>query len=92
MHRMLNDIDGVSCIEPQGAFYCFPNVSGLLGRAINGQSAANTLELADLVLEQAKVAFVPGEAFGAPGYARFSFALGDDDLEEGIRRIAELVG
>jgi aspartate/methionine/tyrosine aminotransferase len=92
MHRMLNDIDGVSCIEPQGAFYCFPNVSGLLGRDVNGQSAANTLELADLVLEQAKVAFVPGEAFGAPGYARFSFALGDDDLEEGIRRIAELVG
>jgi aspartate/methionine/tyrosine aminotransferase len=92
MHKMLNDIDGVSCIEPQGAFYCFPNVSGLLGRDINGQTASNTLELADLVLEQAKVAFVPGEAFGAPGYARFSFALGDDDLEEGIRRIAELVG
>ena len=92
MHRLLNDIDGVTCIEPQGAFYCFPNVSGLLGRDINGQTATNTLELADLVLEQAKVAFVPGEAFGAPGYARFSFALGDDDLEEGIRRIAELVG
>jgi aspartate/methionine/tyrosine aminotransferase len=92
MHRLLNAIDGVSCIEPQGAFYCFPNVSGLLGRDINGQTATNTLELADLVLEQAKVAFVPGEAFGTPGYARFSFALGDDDLEEGIRRIAELVG
>lgn len=92
MHRMLNAIDGVSCIEPEGAFYCFPNVSGLLGRDIHGQTASNTLELADLVLEQAKVAFVPGEAFGAPGYARFSFALGDDDLAEGIRRIAELVG
>ena len=92
MHRMLNEIPGVTCIEPQGAFYCFPNVSGLLGRDINGATAASTLELADLVLEQAKVAFVPGEAFGAPGYARFSFALGDDDLVEGIRRIAELVG
>ena len=92
MHRMLNDIPGVTCIEPQGAFYCFPNVSGLLGRDINGSVASSTLELADLVLEQAKVAFVPGEAFGAPGYARFSFALGDDDLVEGIRRIAELVG
>lgn len=92
MHRMLNDIDGVSCIEPQGAFYCFPNVSGLLGRDIGGQTASTTLELADLVLDRAKVAFVPGEAFGAPGYARFSFALGDADLEEGIRRIAELVG
>jgi len=91
MHRLLNEIDGVRCIEPQGAFYCFPNVSGLLGRDIGGQTASTTLELADLVLEQAKVAFVPGEAFGAPGYARFSFALGDADLEEGIRRIAELV-
>ncbi len=91
MHRMLNDIDGVNCIEPQGAFYCFPNVTGLLGRDIRGRSAATTLELADLVLEEAKVAFVPGEAFGAPGYARFSFALGDADLEEGIRRIADLV-
>jgi len=91
MHRMLNEIDGVTCIEPQGAFYCFPNVSALLGRDIGGVTASNTLELADLVLDQAKVAFVPGEAFGAPGYARFSFALGDADLEEGIRRIADLV-
>ncbi len=91
MHGLLNDIDGVTCIEPQGAFYCFPNFSGLLGRDIGGQSASSTLELADLVLEQAKVAFVPGEAFGAPGYARLSFALGDDDLVEGITRIATLV-
>ena len=92
MHGMLNDIEAVTCIEPQGAFYCFPNLTGLLGRDINGQTASSTLELADLVLEQAKVAFVPGEAFGTPGYARFSFALGDDDMVEGIRRIAELVG
>lgn len=91
MARMLNEIDGVSCIEPQGAFYCFPNVSGLLGRPIGGEVATNTLELADLVLEQAQVAFVPGEAFGTPGYARFSFALGDDDLVEGISRFASLV-
>ncbi|MGA0230490.1 MAG: pyridoxal phosphate-dependent aminotransferase, partial [Ilumatobacteraceae bacterium] len=88
MHAALNAIDGVSCIAPQGAFYCFPNVSGLLGRDIAGQTAATTLELADLVLSEAKVAFVPGEAFGAPGYARFSFALGDDDIAEGIARIA----
>ena len=88
MHRMLNEIDGVTCIEPQGAFYCFPNVSGLLGRDLGGRRAATTLELADLVLSEAKVAFVPGEAFGAPGYARFSFALGDADIEEGISRLA----
>ena len=91
MHAALNALDGVSCIAPQGAFYCFPNVSGLLGRDIAGQTAATTLELADLVLSEAKVAFVPGEAFGAPGYARFSFALGDDDIAEGIARIAALV-
>ena len=91
MHAALNAIDGVSCIAPQGAFYCFPNVAGLLGRDIAGQTAATTLELADLVLSEAKVAFVPGEAFGAPGYARFSFALGDDDIAEGIARIAALV-
>jgi aspartate aminotransferase len=91
MHRMLSDIPGVTCMEPQGAFYCFPNVSGLLGRDLGGSVAGTTLELADLVLEKSKVAFVPGEAFGAPGFARFSFALGDDDLVEGVTRLAKLV-
>jgi aspartate/methionine/tyrosine aminotransferase len=91
MHQMLTAIPGVTCIEPEGAFYCFPNVSGLLGQPIAGKVASNTLELADLVLSEAKVAFVPGEAFGSPGYARFSFALGDDDLVEGISRFAALV-
>ena len=91
MHRMLNDIPGVTCIEPQGAFYCFPDMSGLLGRPLAGKVASSTLELAELILAEAKVAIVPGEAFGLPGYARFSFALGDADLEEGVRRVAELV-
>jgi aspartate/methionine/tyrosine aminotransferase len=91
MHRMLTEIPGVTCLEPQGAFYCFPGVQGLLGKSLSGHVANTTLELADLVLEQAKVAFVPGEAFGAPGYARFSFALGDDDIVEGISRFASLV-
>jgi aspartate/methionine/tyrosine aminotransferase len=90
MHKMLTAIPGVTCMEPQGAFYCFPNVRGLLGRDIGGKKASNSMELADLVLDVAKVAFVPGEAFGAPGYARFSFALGDDDLVEGMERLAAL--
>jgi aspartate/methionine/tyrosine aminotransferase len=90
MHKMLTAIPGVTCMEPQGAFYCFPNVRGLLGRDIGGKTATNSMELADLVLDVAKVAFVPGEAFGAPGYARFSFALGDDDLVEGMNRLAAL--
>ena len=89
MHGMLNDIPGVTCIEPQGAFYCFANMKGLLNRTLSGHVSHSTLELSEVVLSQAKVAFVPGEAFGAPGYARLSFAMGDDDLIEGIRRIGE---
>lgn len=92
MYTMLNAIDGVSCIEPNGAFYAFPNMQGLLNRDLGGKSAATTLELAGLILDEIQVAFVPGEAFGLPGYARFSFALSDEDMEEGLRRIQEFVG
>ena len=91
MHAALSDIPGITCMPPQGAFYCFPNVKGLLGRNLGGVTAANSLELADLVLEKAKVAFVPGEAFGAPGFARFSFALGDDDLRQGMEQLKAFV-
>jgi aspartate/methionine/tyrosine aminotransferase len=91
MHGMLCDIPGVTCLVPEGAFYAFPNLTGLYGVDLNGRTASSTLELADIVLEEAKVAFVPGEAFDAPGYGRFAFALGDEDLEEGITRIQRLV-
>jgi aspartate/methionine/tyrosine aminotransferase len=91
IHGKLNAIEGVTCLEPQGAFYAYPDLSGLLGRPIDGDVAASTLELADLVLDKAKVAFVPGEAFGLGGYGRFSFALGDDDIAEGIDRLSSLV-
>ena len=91
MHRMLNEIDGVTCIEPEGAFYAFPNMQGLLNRDLGGKTAATTLELAGLILDDAQVAMVPGEAFGLAGYARFSFALADADLEEGLKRIQDLV-
>ena len=91
MHRMLNDIPGITCLEPEGAFYCYPNVTGLIGKTFIGKTANNSMELADIILSEVKVAIVPGEAFGTAGYARFSFALGDADLEEGIRRIADLV-
>ncbi len=91
MHQKLNAIDGVTCLEPQGAFYAYPDLRGLLNRPIGGATATSTLELADLVLDQAKVAFVPGEAFGLGGFGRFSFALADDDLAEGIDRLAALV-
>ena len=90
-HRLLKDIDGVVCPEPQGAFYAFASMHGLLGREIAGHSVSSTVELAAVVLDEVKVAFVPGEAFGAPGYARFSFATGDDDIVAGFSRIAALV-
>jgi aspartate/methionine/tyrosine aminotransferase len=89
---MLNDIDGVECVAPEGAFYAFPSVKGLLGREIRGQRPTTSAELAALCIAEAKVAVVPGEAFGAPGYFRMSYALGDEDLAEGVRRLASLFG
>jgi aspartate aminotransferase len=90
MVRMLNDVPGVECPDPGGAFYTFPNLTGLLGRDLGGRTAATTMDLASLLLEEIKIAVVPGEAFGAPGYARLSFALGDEDLEEGLTRLIRL--
>lgn len=91
MVEMLRAIDGVTCQEPGGAFYAFPNFEALLGRRIGGRTATSTLDLASLFLDEVNVAIVPGEAFGAPGYARFSFALSDDDLVEGLSRVQALV-
>jgi aspartate/methionine/tyrosine aminotransferase len=89
---MLREIPGVTCPEPQGAFYVYPSVKGLLGRPINGRTASSSVELAEIVLEEAEVAVVPGEAFGTPGYLRMSYALGDDDLAEGVGRLQRLLG
>jgi aspartate/methionine/tyrosine aminotransferase len=91
MTRMLNEIPGVICPEPQGAFYCYPSVKGLLGKEIAGRRPHSSSELAGLILDEAEVAVVPGEAFGTPGYFRLSCALGDADLEEGISRMAKLL-
>ncbi len=89
--RMLNEIDGVVCPEPEGAFYAYPSVKALLGKEIRGRRPADTVELAALILEEAEVAVVPGEAFGTPGYLRLSYALGDEDLAEGVSRIQKLL-
>jgi aspartate aminotransferase len=91
MVSMLNEIPGVVCPEPMGAFYAYPSVKGVLGRDINGTTPHTSGELAELLLEQAEVAVVPGEAFGTPGYLRLSYALGDDDLIEGVGRIQKLL-
>jgi aspartate/methionine/tyrosine aminotransferase len=89
--KMLSEIKGVSCVEPEGAFYVFPSFEGVLGHELRGTRPMTTLELAELVLEESRVAFVPGEAFGAPGYGRFSYALSDPDLVRGVERLADLL-
>ena len=91
MVRMLNDIPGVTCPEPEGAFYCYPSVKALLGRSLRGTTVQSSAQLAELVLDEVGVAVVPGEAFGTPGYFRLSYALGDDDLEKGVGRLGALL-
>jgi len=89
--RMLAEIPGVDVPTPQGAFYVYPSVKGLLGKTIRGVRANTSVELAALVLEHAEVAVVPGEAFGTPGYFRLSYALGDEDLATGVTRMGALL-
>ncbi len=88
----LNAIDGLSCPTPEGAFYAYSDVRGLLGREIRGKVSTTSAELAALILEEAEVAVVPGEAFGPSGFIRMSYALGDADLAEGVARMAALLG
>lgn len=90
--RMLEEIDGVSCPVPQGAFYAYPDVRGVLGREVGSRTPTTSAELAAIILDEAEVAVVPGEAFGPSGYLRLSYALGDDDLVEGVGRIQRLLG
>jgi len=87
---MLNEIDGVVCPTPHGAFYAYPSVKGLLGKEHGGRVIETSAELSEFILDEAEVAVVPGEAFGSPGYLRLSYALGDDDLVEGVARLQKL--
>lgn len=89
---MLAEIPGITCPEPEGAFYVYPSVKGLLGKQLRGRRPASSAELAELILEEVEVAVVPGEAFGTTGYLRMSYALGDDDLVEGVSRMQKLLG
>ncbi|TQL58487.1 L-aspartate aminotransferase [Rarobacter faecitabidus] len=91
MIGMLNDIEGVRTPMPQGAFYAYPDVRGVLGKTIRGVTPQTSAELATLILDEAQVAVVPGEAFGPSGYLRLSYALGDADLVEGVTRIQRLL-
>ncbi|KAE8764307.1 aminotransferase class I/II-fold pyridoxal phosphate-dependent enzyme [Georgenia thermotolerans] len=91
MVEMLRAIDGVQLPTPRGAFYAYPSVEGILGRTIRGRTVTTSAELASLILDEVEVAVVPGEAFGPSGFLRLSYALGDDDLAEGVGRIQELL-
>ncbi|MCU1599340.1 MAG: aspartate aminotransferase [Frankiales bacterium] len=91
MVRMLNEIPGVECPEPFGAFYCYPSVKALIGKTLRGKTIESSAQLAELVLDEVGVAVVPGEAFGTPGYFRLSYALGDDDLVKGVSRLGDLL-
>lgn len=86
MYSLVSDLPGVTCVEPEGAFYVFPDVSAALGDRFG-----SSMELASMILEEAGVALVPGDSFGTPGYLRMSYALGESDIREGIRRIADLL-
>ena len=89
---MLNEIPGVICPTPTGAFYVYPSVKAILGKEIRGKRPQTSAELAALILDEVEVAAVPGEAFGPSGYLRFSYALGDEDIVEGITRVQKLLG
>ena len=86
MHSLVSAIPGVTCVEPEGAFYVFPDVSAVLG-----DRYATSAELAGGILEEAGVALVPGESFGAPGFLRLSYAVGEDEIERGVARISSLI-
>ena len=88
---LLDAIPGVTCPLPEGAFYVYPSVKALEGRPLRGSRIESSAQLSALILDEVEVAVVPGEAFGTPGYARFSFAMADADMIEGIRRIHEWV-
>ncbi len=90
MLRMLGEIAGVTCVEPDGAFYAFPSVAGVYGE-IDGRAVRSSADFAEVAIDLAKVAVVPGEAFGAPGYLRMSYALGDEEMAEGIERLHAMI-
>lgn len=92
MVSMLREIDGLIVPTPKGAFYAYPSVEGFIGRTLRGRKITSSIDLAAIILEEAEVAVVPGEAFGPSGFARLSYALGDDDLVEGVTRIQNLLG
>ena len=88
---MLNEINGVECPTPEGAFYVYPSVKALIGKTLRGKTIGSSAELANIILDEAEVAVVPGEAFGTPGYLRLSYALGDADITEGVTRMQKLL-
>jgi aspartate/methionine/tyrosine aminotransferase len=91
IYELINNAPGMSCLEPEGAFYAFANVKDVIGRTLRGREITSSLDFVEVLLDEIKVAVVPGEAFGSSGYLRFSYALGDADIAEGLERITALL-
>jgi len=90
--KLIAKLPGITCVPPAGAFYVFPNVTGLFGRAIGGRTVASGQDVSEALLETARVAVVPGEAFGSRDHIRLSFSCSMERIEEGLRRIGEALG
>lgn len=87
IYRLLQAIDGVDVVKPQGAFYAFPDISSFVGKSFNGTPIADDFALANYLLDEARIAVVPGSAFGAPGFVRMSYASSEAAIEEGCKRL-----
>lgn len=87
----LNAMKGITCLKPNGAFYVFPNISGLIGKTFGGKTINNDMEFADFLLEEAKIAVVPGSSFGAEGYMRISYATSMECIQEGMNRLEKAI-
>ena len=88
----IEEIPGIYCLKPEGAFYLFINIAAVLERRYNGRRIENSLALAELLLTEARVAVVPGSAFGADNYIRLSYATSMDNIVEGLKRIEKFIG
>ena len=85
--KSLNDIDNITCIKPKGAFYAFPDFSSYLNTYANGKPIADTFDISEYLLKEARVVTVPGDGFGAPGHIRFSYAVSSDTIKKGMNKL-----
>ena len=91
MIKLLNDLPEVNCLVPGGAFYAFPDFGYYIGKSFNGKIIKDSFDLCEIFLNEAYVATIPGDGFGAPGYVRFSYAIDEKTIKEGIDRVNKII-